>query len=843
MSLNKAVVVLKFGGTSVSNLQRWQQILEIIKQRLNQGFKVAIVHSARSGLTNLLESFTKSQDDKLIKEISHSIQQLADSLNVAANIDKYLAELLMYSRQDNLNPYDKARILSFGELMTTKLGYLFLASQIDIETINPKNIFIGSTDDNRAESSRVLSAKCNIRPLSINQDCIIMPGFIAANSDGKTIVLGRGGSDTSASYLAVALGASRIEIWTDVHGIFSANPHVLPTARLIEKIGYEEAREIAASGGKVLHPRCILPAEQNNIPIHIHNSQDPQAKGTILSTGYESNTPRVRAINVRHNITLISMESINMWHQAGFMGLIFGVYADLGLSIDIVVTAQTNVTVSLDTADNVISKQVLDELTQELSTFCDVKIIKNCSAVTLVGYRMRALLGDIAPIISNFSEQRIYLTSQSSNDLNVSIVVDEDQSDKLLIALHDGLIAENANQFGFGATWEQLISNQANVLSTPASWWQLNRSKLLDIAIDNSPCYIYDQATIIQQINNLKVLNCIDKIFFAMKSNSHPEIIRTIYSQGIGLEMVSPGEMQRVESSVTNLKPEDMLFTPNFAAIEEYKLALKKGFHVTIDNKFILEQYPEVFTNQSILIRLDPGHGQGHHRYVRTAGEQSKFGIHHSELVELKQFCDKHNITIKGLHAHAGSGILDHENWYRVIQYLTDQMTIFTDVRIINMGGGFGITENPHEKGLDMNKLDKSINLFKQKYPQLQFWMEPGRYLVANAGVLLAKVTQTKVKGSSGYIGLETGMNSLIRPALYGAWHNIVNLTRLDDALEVTANIVGPMCETGDILGVDRKIPKSFAKDVFLIANCGAYGFSMASNYNLRAPAKEIILT
>jgi diaminopimelate decarboxylase/aspartate kinase len=309
------------------------------------------------------------------------------------------------------------------------------------------------------------------------------------------------------------------------------------------------------------------------------------------------------------------------------------------------------------------------------------------------------------------------------------------------------------------------------------------------------------------------------------------------------MEMVSPGEIERVKSSINNFNTDDMIFTPNFAAIEEYQTALELGFHVIIDNKFILEQYPHVFTNKSILLRLDPGHGGGHHRYVRTAGEQSKFGIHHSELVELKQFCDQHHITIKGLHAHAGSGILDHSNWHRVIAYLTDQISLFTDVSIINMGGGYGITENPHEKGLDIKLLDNSINAFKQKYPQLKFWMEPGRYLVANAGVLLAKVTQTKVKGASGYIGLETGMNSLIRPALYGAWHNIVNLTRLEDPLDITANIVGPMCETGDILGMDRKVPKSFASDVFLVANCGAYGYSMASNYNLRKPACEIFLT
>lgn len=844
MSLSQSTVVLKFGGTSVSNLGRWQQILTVVNQRLTQGHKVVIVHSAKSGLTNLLEKFCTTLDKSFIEQINQSINLLANELNVSINSERYIDELITFSHQNELNHFDIAKILSFGEMMTHTLGLAYLSKHITIKSLDPKNIFISRSDDNRATASRILSAKCNIKSIELESDCdcYLMPGFLAADESGNTIVLGRGGSDTSASYLAVALSAKRVEIWTDVHGIFSANPHVVPTARLIEKIGYEEAREIAASGGKVLHPRCILPAEQNNIPIHIYNSQDIQATGTILKKGYESTSPRVRAINVRHKITLISMDSMNMWHQAGFMGKIFSVFEKLGLSIDIVVTAQTNVTVSLDTADNIINNEILENLKQHLLIFCDVTIYKNCSAVTLVGYRMRALLGDIAPIISNFAEQRIYLTSQSSNDLNTSIVVDEDQADKLLIALHDGLIAENADQYGFGATWEQLIANQTEQRVVPPTWWQTQRQQLINLAQDASPCYVYDESTIVQQIRLLKSLQGIDKIFFAMKSNSNVDVIKTMYANGIGLETVSPGEINRVKSSIDKIRTQDILFTPNFAAINEYQSALEQGLYVTIDNKSILLDYPEVFANHSVILRLDPGHGSGHHRYVRTAGEHSKFGIHESELQQVKDFCDQNNINIIGLHAHAGSGILEHQNWQRIISYLTAQIPIFDQVSIINIGGGMGITENPFEQGLDLTELDKIVLSFKQKFPQLKFWMEPGRFLVANAGVLLAKVTQTKTKGNKGYIGLETGMNSLIRPSLYGAWHNIVNLTRLDDELDFTATIVGPMCETGDILGIDRKVPQSSTGDVFLIANCGAYGFSMASRYNLREPAKEIFI-
>ncbi|MCF6319348.1 MAG: aspartate kinase, partial [Proteobacteria bacterium] len=291
MSDIKPIVILKFGGTSVSNLERWKQVLKIINLRLKQGFRVAIVHSAKSGLTNLLESFSVTKEKQYINEISDSVVTLATDLGVEFDPSKSIKQLDNYSDKDQLSTYDIAHILSLGETMTNELAYLYLSQHLDIEKLNPKNLFISSADDDRSQDSRILSAKCSIKTAQLNKDCAIMPGFIAADSDNNTIVLGRGGSDTSAAYLAVAFNAQRVEIWTDVHGIFSANPHVIPTARLIEKIGYEEAREIAASGGKVLHPRCILPAEENNIPIHIYNSKDLQATGTVIQKGYESTSP------------------------------------------------------------------------------------------------------------------------------------------------------------------------------------------------------------------------------------------------------------------------------------------------------------------------------------------------------------------------------------------------------------------------------------------------------------------------------------------------------------------------------------------------------------------------
>ena len=167
---------------------------------------------------------------------------------------------------------------------------------------------------------------------------------------------------------------------------------------------------------------------------------------------------------------------------------------------------------------------------------------------------------------------------------------------------------------------------------------------------------------------------------------------------------------------------------------------------------------------------------------------------------------------------------------------------LFPDVKVVDVGGGLGVPEHVGQAEFDLERLDAALGRVKALHPQLSLWLEPGRYLVAQAGVLLARVTQLKDKGDTTYVGVATGMNSLIRPALYGAYHEIVNLTRVDDPATVQATIVGPICESGDILGHDRLLPPTLSGDVLLVANAGAYGHAMSSRYTLREPAEEFCI-
>jgi diaminopimelate decarboxylase/aspartate kinase len=269
---------------------------------------------------------------------------------------------------------------------------------------------------------------------------------------------------------------------------------------------------------------------------------------------------------------------------------------------------------------------------------------------------------------------------------------------------------------------------------------------------------------------------------------------------------------------------------------------LELGIHVTLDNIYPLKQWPELFKGQEVFLRIDPGHGHGHHKHVKTGGVHSKFGIPRFELPEVASLVEELDIEVKGLHAHIGSGIKDALSWKDTAVILHEVAEELGGVEVLDLGGGFGIQENETQAGLDLQEVNSSLNKFKEAHPQYDLWVEPGRFLVATSGVLLTKVTQLKGKGKVRYVGVETGMNSFIRPALYGARHTIVNLSKLGESAEQTVNVVGPICESGDKLGIDRRLPASDEGDVILLANAGAYGHVMSSNYNLREPAGEVVI-
>ena len=327
-----------------------------------------------------------------------------------------------------------------------------------------------------AASSRT---PCSRRGSPAGPALVITQGFIASDEEGNTVLLGRGGSDTSAAYLAAKLAGARLEIWTDVPGMFSANPRATPTARLLRTLHYDEAQEIATSGAKVLHPRCILPVRQYGIPLHVYAHQAPHLPGTVLSAAGGDGGAQLKAVCTKKGITLIALDSPGMWHQVGFLADAFQVFKQHGMSVDLVSTSETTVTVSLDPAANTLNNTRVADLVADLSRLCRVQVIGPCASVSLVGRNIRAILHQLGGAFEFFEEQKIHLVSQAANDLNFTFVVDENQGDRLVEQLHELLIRPVPGDKVLGPTWQQLFSQPQDATARREPWWRWRGEALL----------------------------------------------------------------------------------------------------------------------------------------------------------------------------------------------------------------------------------------------------------------------------------------------------------------------------------------------------------------------------
>ncbi|MHA3182349.1 bifunctional aspartate kinase/diaminopimelate decarboxylase [Legionella pneumophila] len=849
-------VVIKFGGTSVSTRATWNNIAAITQKHLNTGVQPVIVCSALTQISNKLEKAIEAalldEHHSLFNDIQSSHLNLAEQLEVnhqliANDLHQLQQWLTGISLLKQAPAKTHAQILSLGELMMTRLGHAFLEKQgIKVKWYDAREL-LTSTPTLGGETMNYLSARCESeydsalveKFLSSGAQAIITQGFFAANPHGETVLLGRGGSDTSAALLAGKLQAASCEIWTDVPGIYTANPHQLPHARLLKQLNYDEAQEIASMGAKVLHPNCIPPVRKANIPMVVKYTHLPEHSGTLITKDIDESAPLIKSIQVKHSILLISIDTLNMWQQVGFLADVFAAFKKHGFSVDLLSSSEFNVTLSLDVNAKIHDRPAINALLDDLNQFGRAKLIEPCSAVSLVGHHIRTVLPHLGPALEVFEAKQVYLMSLASNDLNLTFVVDESHADKLCQRLHHLLIESNPQIFYYSKSWHEEFG-KPNVRPTP--WWEIERDRLLTTSAIHSPCYVYHSPTQATRARQLSALESIDSLFYAIKANPFPTILKTLEKEGIGFECVSIQELELVLKLFPNIKKERILFTPNFAPKSEYEFALQTGCYVTIDSLYPLENWPDLFKDREVIVRIDPGTGAGHHKHVSTGGNESKFGITQNDISKILSLTKVNHIKVIGLHAHSGSGILSTDLWQQTAVMLASLTDQFPEVRSINLGGGLGIVEKPGQHPIDFAALDAQLMAVKSQYPGLAIWLEPGRFFVAESGVILAKVTQCKEKGKVKFIGIETGMNSLIRPSLYGAYHEIVNLTRLHEEKAGFAHIVGPICESGDTLGYDRLLPVTKEGDVILIANTGAYGHCMSSHYNLRPPAQEIVL-
>ncbi len=852
-------VVLKFGGTSVSRRNRWDTIGGIAGKRMaDEGVRVLVVVSALSGVTNELLAMCVGDDlharvAALVERHRSFCAELGlDPVAVLGERLEALQALATDPRSAETALDWQAEVLAQGELLSSTLGAAYLASQgLAVGWCDARDWLDAVALPNQSAWATRLAVNCRRdgdpgfgeRFAQQPPRMLITQGFIARHGDGGTALLGRGGSDTSAAYFGALLKAQRVEIWTDVPGMFSANPREVPDARLLTRLDYAEAQEIATTGAKVLHPRSIAPCRNANVPMLILDTERPDLPGTRIDASAVT-VPGVKAISRRDGIVLVSMESIGMWQQVGFLADIFERFKRHGLSVDLIGSSETNVTVSLDPSENLVNTNVLEALSADLAEVCRVKVIAPCAAITLVGRGMRSLLHRLSDIWATFGQERVHLISQSSNDLNLTFVIDEADADGLLPQLHAELIRGGAmpvlDASVFGPSWREITLGKPQ---RAQPWWVGCRDKLLQLAHAGTPRYVYDLATVRERARSLVSTPAVDRCYYAIKANPHPQILRALSAEGLGLECVSQGELDRVFATLPDLAPQRVLFTPSFAPRHEYEAAFARGVTVTIDNIEALQRWPEVFRGRTVWLRLDLGHGEGHHEKVRTGGVAAKFGLPVARFDAFLAQARTLGIRISGLHAHLGSGIDDPRHWREVYANLAGLADNVGTIETIDIGGGLPIPYTPDAQDFDLALWRAGLDEIKAAYPRYGLVVEPGRYLVAECGALLLTVTQVVEKDGVRRVGADAGMNALLRPAMYEAYHGIHNLSRLDDTATTAFDVVGPICETGDVLGQRRLLPLATAEgDVLLVADAGAYGMAMANTYNLRAlPAEEII--
>lgn len=362
----------------------------------------------------------------------------------------------------------------------------------------------------------------------------------------------------------------------------------------------------------------------------------------------------------------------------------------------------------------------------------------------------------------------------------------------------------------------------------------------------DSPLYLYDLETIKQQYN--RITSAFDKakvkVNFACKALTNINILKYFAELGAGLDAVS---IQEVWLGLkAGFKPYDIMYTPNCVSIEEIDLAVKEGVKINIDNISILEQFGHKYGNSiPVGIRINPHILGGGNQKISTGHIDSKFGISIYQLTHVHRVIEANNMHIEGLHMHTGSDILDIEVFLKGAEIMLETAKQFENLQYINYGSGFKVPYKSDDVATDIEELgstlSKRFNEFCKSYgKKLTLIFEPGKFLVSAAGYFIARVNVIKQTTATVFAGLDTGLNHLIRPMFYDAYHEIFNLSRPDGKTRIYT-VVGYICET-DTFGWNRKIVEISEGDYLAFRNAGAYCFSMASNYNSRFRPAEIMI-
>ena len=369
-----------------------------------------------------------------------------------------------------------------------------------------------------------------------------------------------------------------------------------------------------------------------------------------------------------------------------------------------------------------------------------------------------------------------------------------------------------------------------------------------------SPLYVYNEVVLRERCRDLVGL-CKTKglhINYSAKANANPHLLKIIREEGCLVDAMSPGELYL--DLKAGYKPDEVLYVCNNVSPEEMKNALEKGVLVSVDSLMQVEQLCRLNRGGKIMVRFNPGIGAGHSAKVVTGGKETKFGVDPEKLPQLLEILDRYGVTLAGINHHIGSLFMEGESYIEAAKVLLDlalKLPCFEKLEIIDFGGGFGIPYHKYENQarFDLETFSRLLNETLSGWAKAhnyhgKFYLEPGRYIAAECGVVLGTVYNTKTNGTKPYVGTDLGFNVLARPMLYDSFHDveIYRNNAQENMEELEQTIVGNICESGDIIAKNRVLPVLREGDIVAMLDAGAYGFSMSSNYTQRLRPAEVLI-
>lgn len=447
------MIVMKFGGTSVGNAGAIRRVCTIIQSRLPQN--PVVVTSAVGGVTNKLVKLAKMAGEgqkkqalQFMQEIHSLHQAIAGELGIIDDQEfievLHQIEITLHQSLERIfnhgaltdELYDG--VISIGELYTANMLPVVLQKMEMPSTFADARKML-RTDDHFSSARPLISeskllVKNELVPIVKRGIIPVTQGFVGGTAKGQTTTLGRGGSDFSATLIGAMLEVEIVEIWSDVDGVLTADPSLVPEAHRIRYMSYSEAAELAYFGAKVLHPATLAPAVENDMTVKVFNSMNPDFDGTAISQHQPDGRKidgRVKSIAYKEGLTVITVSSSRMLMAYGFMSQLFSIFDKYETSVDLVTTSEVTVSLTIDNTKNI------SQIMEELSTFAVAKVENKKAIVCLVGEGLKRTKGVPGQIFGLLQDTHIYLISQGASEINLSFVIDEADLPKVIVRLHD----------------------------------------------------------------------------------------------------------------------------------------------------------------------------------------------------------------------------------------------------------------------------------------------------------------------------------------------------------------------------------------------------------------------